>query len=466
MRVADYMEFVRHVSDEEISEHESEVDVLERCERKLDKSKRPRRSKLRSKRKRRHISSSSEEAEEDDDDMEVGSVTNSDDETFEPGDRDIDGPPKKRVAIGDRLREIVFGKAVEEDASAGKVVVPHERGWWVDRIRDVNEQVLGGHPPIMYQDGAVERIQSSLLNRAVKVHDTDKPGVFLFVGSSGHGKSALSARVCQTLFSKEVLGYDAFIRVDLAKYRDQLDSARLWGSAPGTVGFEQRGLLVSFLAGLPKRDDFYDGIVVFEEADKADPSIFVQIMEFLDRGLVTDNKGVDHVRPNLLIVLTANTASEVIHDFVEKDPDARDDKVALNALQEQVKEVVTETLCDGASSVSGRLGEPVVFLDFTKAQCAMLIRAIVLAQGAKMAEGVTGRDGDLFAVSQEHAERIAQVYYNPKLGMRSMQVFVELVRTAFRDFILSEDSRSVKQLVPHLAGDTPRVNARVELVAE
>ncbi len=174
------------------------------------------------------------------------------------------------------------------------------------RIADVlNEEVIG-------QDEALKAVARAIKRNKAGLSDANRPiGSFMFLGPTGVGKTQVAKTLAKFLFDSE----RSLIRIDMSEYMEKHAASRLVGAPPGYVGYEEGGQLTEAVRRKPY------SVVLFDEIEKAHPDVFNTLLQVLDDGRLTDNKGVTVDFKNTIIVMTSNVASDKIMEF--DDPDDR-----------------------------------------------------------------------------------------------------------------------------------------------
>jgi len=159
---------------------------------------------------------------------------------------------------------------------------------------------------VIGQDHAVEKISRCIRRNRMGLKDPNKPiGSFIFLGSTGTGKTQLAKELSKFMFGDQ----DSLIRVDMSEYGDKFNSTKLIGAPPGYVGHEEGGQLTEKVRRKPY------SIVLFDEVEKAHPDIFNTLLQILDEGFITDGLGRKIDFKNTLIILTSNVGSRKLQDF-------------------------------------------------------------------------------------------------------------------------------------------------------
>lgn len=264
-----------------------------------------------------------------------------------------------------------------------------------DRLR---QKVIG-------QDHVVEAVSSAIQRNKIGLRDPSKPiGTFLFLGSSGVGKTHLSKKLAKELFGSE----QAMIRIDMSEFMEKYAVSRLIGAPPGYVGYDEGGELTKKVKQRPY------SVILFDEIEKAHPDVHNLLLQLLDDGVLTDSNGGKVNFKNTLIIMTSNVGTRQLNEFGTgigfKDPDGVDhSKLSEEVIQKMLKKTF-------APEFLNRIDQIVTFnpLDHEA------IRKIV---------DLELRDLDLrlqelnikVSYSQEALEFIAKKGYDPKYGARPIK---------------------------------------------
>jgi len=247
---------------------------------------------------------------------------------------------------------------------------------------------------IVGQDGPISTVASAIRRKENGWTDEEHPLVFLFLGSSGIGKTELAKQVARYLHKDN---RKAFIRLDMSEYQEKHEVAKLIGSPPGYVGHEEGGQLTKRLKECP------NAVVLFDEVDKAHPDVLTVLLQLFDEGRLTDGKGKTIECKNAIFVMTSNLASSEIAEHAlqlrrEADDLARDrdrgmledDDLAGEApkitISRHFKEKVVQPILKfhfRRDEFLGRINEIVYFLPFSRLELVTLVEKELLFWSAK-----------------------------------------------------------------------------------
>jgi len=170
-------------------------------------------------------------------------------------------------------------------------------------LLDLDKNLIG---KVIGQDSAVIKITKAIKRNRLGIKDPNRPiGSFIFLGSTGVGKTLLAKKMAQEMFGSE----DSLIRVDMSEYQEKHTISKLVGAPPGYVGYEEGGLLTEKVKNKPY------SVILFDEVEKAHKDVFTILLQILDDGHVTDSLGRKINFKNTLIILTSNLGVKKLQDF-------------------------------------------------------------------------------------------------------------------------------------------------------
>jgi len=266
------------------------------------------------------------------------------------------------------------------------------------------EQELGQR--IIGQKEAVEAVADAVRRSRAGLQDAKKPiGSFLFMGTTGVGKTELAKALAEFLFNDEA----AITRLDMSEYMEKHAVSRLVGPPPGYVGYEEGGQLTNAVRQKPY------SIILLDEIEKAHPDTFNILLQVLDDGRLTDNKGRLADFKNTIIIMTTNMGSHVIAENFEGFEDQEDIKkqaiietTKLEVLEELKKHVRPEFL--------NRIDDVVMFTMLSKSEIKQILRLLI--------KGVTKRltdQGLQIEISEKAVHYLSELGYDPSFGARPMK---------------------------------------------
>ena len=257
----------------------------------------------------------------------------------------------------------------------------------------ISTQVIG-------QDKAIAAVASAIRRSRAGLSDTNRPiGSFLFLGPTGVGKTEVARSLCRELFDDE----HAMIRIDMSEYMERHAVARLIGSPPGYVGYDQGGQLTEAVRRRPY------SVVLFDEIEKAHADVFNVLLQVLDDGRLTDGQGRTVDFSNTVIIMTSNIGSQAIMDFAGDD---------LSALDNQMLDVLRQHF---RPEFLNRIDDIVIF-DRIRPEA---MRAIVNVQLKRVARQVKDSRDITLEFDESVRDMLARDGYDPAFGARPLKRLVQ-----------------------------------------
>ena len=257
----------------------------------------------------------------------------------------------------------------------------------------ISRQVIG-------QDRAVTAVASAIRRSRAGLGDVNRPiGSFLFLGPTGVGKTEVARSLCRELFDDE----HAMIRIDMSEYMERHAVARLIGSPPGYVGYDQGGQLTEAVRRRPY------SVVLFDEIEKAHPDVFNVLLQVLDDGRLTDGQGRTVDFSNTVIIMTSNVGSQAIMDFSGDD---------LSALDNQMLDILRQHF---RPEFLNRIDDIVIF-DRIRPEA---MRAIVDVQLKRVARQVKDSRDITLEFDDSVRDMLARDGYDPAFGARPLKRLVQ-----------------------------------------
>jgi ATP-dependent Clp protease ATP-binding subunit ClpA len=253
------------------------------------------------------------------------------------------------------------------------------------------------HGRVIGQDKAVVAVSEAVRRARAGLKDPKRPiGSFLFLGPTGVGKTELARALAEFLFDDET----AMVRLDMSEYMEKFSVSRLVGSPPGYVGYEEGGQLTEAVRRHPY------SVVLFDEIEKAHPDVFNMLLQVLDDGRLTDNKGRTVDFKNTVVIMTSNVGAELIPDAetMENDYDAVEGRL-MNALRQTFR-----------PEFLNRIDETIVFHGLGRAELEQIVE-LLLAHVRQLVEG----QGMRLEVSEEARKFVANAGYDPQWGARPLR---------------------------------------------
>lgn len=255
---------------------------------------------------------------------------------------------------------------------------------------------------VVGQEEAIEAVANAIRRSRSGLADENRPiGSFAFLGSTGVGKTELAKALAELLFDKE----DLMVRIDMSEYQERHTVSRLIGAPPGYVGYEESGQLTEAVRRKPY------SIVLLDEIEKAHPDVFNILLQVLEDGRLTDNKGRVVDFKNTIIIMTSNIGSEILqHAINEQGNDFSSD---WNKAKASVLELLKKTI---RPELLNRIDEIVVFKPLQKAE----VREIVKLQLSRLQKRLKEKNVEL-QCTEESMDYLAEKGYQPDLGARPIK---------------------------------------------
>ena len=263
------------------------------------------------------------------------------------------------------------------------------------------------HKRVVGQDEAIQAISDAVRRSRAGLQDSRKPlGSFIFVGTTGVGKTELAKALAEFLFDDE----NQITRIDMSEYQERHSVSRLIGAPPGYVGYEEGGQLTEAVRRKPY------SVVLLDEIEKAHKDVFNILLQVLDDGRLTDNKGRTVDFRNTLIIMTSNIGSHLIQEKLSKvTKDNRD--LLLDEISHEVNELMKKVL---PPEFLNRIDDIITFKPLNKDE----IKEIVKLQFNIIAR-ILDEQGIEISISDKAIEWIAENSYEPNYGARPIKRFLQ-----------------------------------------
>jgi ATP-dependent Clp protease ATP-binding subunit ClpB len=263
------------------------------------------------------------------------------------------------------------------------------------------------HKRVVGQDEAIVAVADAVRRSRAGLQDQKKPlGSFIFIGTTGVGKTELARALAGFLFNDENL----LTRIDMSEYQERHSVSRLIGAPPGYVGYEEGGQLTEAVRHKPY------SVVLLDEIEKAHPDLFNLLLQVLDEGRLTDNKGRTVNFRNVIIIMTSNLGSEIIRDKMDKfDNDLPEKEEDL--LRKEIFTLLRRTL---KPEFLNRVDEIVMFRPLNREQ----IREIVKIQLAGIDHMLSDYHLKLL-VEDKAIDWLSEKGYDPQLGARPVKRLIQ-----------------------------------------
>ena len=284
------------------------------------------------------------------------------------------------------------------------------------------------HKRVVGQDPAIEAVSNAVRRSRAGLQDEDRPiGSFFFLGSTGVGKTELARSLADFLFNDE----DAMVRIDMSEYMERHSVSRLVGAPPGYVGYDEGGQLTEAVRRQPY------SVILLDEIEKAHADVFNMLLQVLDEGRLTDNKGVTVDFTNTIIIMTSNLGSHLIQERIEESGGDFTDEV-YNELQTELMEQLKQTI---RPEFLNRVDDIIVFHPLTKEH----IRDIVDIQLERVHQMLNKKDIRV-NIPDNVKDWLARRGYDPVYGARPLKRLIqtEIINNLAKQIISQEEEERVE----------------------
>ncbi len=272
------------------------------------------------------------------------------------------------------------------------------------------------HRRVVGQDQAIHAVAEAVRRSRAGLSDPRRPiGSFIFLGTTGVGKTELAKALAEILFDDETM----LTRIDMSEYQEKFSATRLIGAPPGYVGYDEGGQLTEAVRRKPY------SVVLFDEIEKAHPDVFNVLLQVLDDGRLTDNKGRTVNFKNTIIIMTSNLGSDLIRERLSTRTASNEEKI----IEQTAEEVMGLLKTVMRPEFLNRIDETIVFTPLNKEEIERIV-ALQLNQTVKMLR----ENGIQLSYTPELVSRIAEEGFDPEFGARP-------VKRAIQRGLLSELSR-------------------------
>lgn len=269
------------------------------------------------------------------------------------------------------------------------------------------------HKRVIGQQEAIAAVANAVRRSRAGLQDPKRPiGSFIFMGTTGVGKTELAKALADYLFNDEKL----MTRIDMSEYQEKFSVTRLIGAPPGYIGYDEGGQLTEAVRRKPY------SVVLFDEIEKAHPDVFNVLLQVLDDGRLTDNKGRVVNFKNTIIIMTSNLGSDYIQEKSKELTPVNSDewtKIVRTELTRMLKQVIRPEFIN-------RIDETVVFLPLRENEIEQIVRLQINGVVAMLAN-----NGIVLKVDDSAVKYIARVGYDPEFGARP-------VKRAIQSLLLNE----------------------------
>ena len=285
------------------------------------------------------------------------------------------------------------------------------------------------HKRVVGQDAAIEAVSDAVRRSRAGLQNEKRPiGSFLFMGTTGVGKTELAKALAEFLFNDETM----MTRIDMSEYQERHSVSRLVGAPPGYVGYDEGGQLTEAVRRKPY------SVVLLDEIEKAHPDVFNILLQVLDDGRLTDNKGRTVDFKNTILIMTSNVGADIIQTFMEHMPAEGEDRIKmLSDCRNEVLDVLKRTV---RPEFLNRIDEVIMFEPLSQTDVREILRMQIRDLQEKLAE-----NGVSIEFTQEFEDYMSTKGYEPAYGARPIKrlmqkELVNLLAKAILDGHVRRDS--------------------------
>ncbi|MFO7924287.1 MAG: AAA family ATPase, partial [Bacteroidales bacterium] len=274
------------------------------------------------------------------------------------------------------------------------------------------------HKRVVGQDEALQAVADAVRRSRAGLQDTKRPvGSFIFLGTTGVGKTELARALAEFLFDDENL----MIRIDMSEYQERHSVSRLIGAPPGYIGYDEGGQLTESVRRKPY------SVVLLDEIEKAHPDVFNILLQVLDDGRLTDNKGRVVNFKNTIIIMTSNVGSHIIQENYEKFVGGNREEMFEESVK-QVLELLRKTI---RPEFLNRIDDIIMFKPLSEDEVRQIVR-MQFEQVKKMVES----NQISVEISDKALDFLARLGFDPQYGARP-------VKRVIQKYILNELSQQI-----------------------
>jgi ATP-dependent Clp protease ATP-binding subunit ClpB len=302
-----------------------------------------------------------------------------------------------------------------------------------DKLLSLEEEL---HKRVIGQDEAIQAVSDAVRRNKAGMHDPKKPiGSFIFMGTTGVGKTELAKSLAEFLFDDEHM----LTRIDMTEYQERHSVSRLIGAPPGYIGYEEGGQLTEAVRRKPY------SVILLDEIEKAHPDVFNILLQVLDDGILTDNKGRKVNFKNTIIIMTSNIGSQLIHQNFENIKEENFKKVT-EATKILVFELLKKTM---KPELLNRIDEIIMFTPLTKNEIKEIVKIQFLQINKLLIENNIKAE-----LSHNALNYLAEKGYEPQYGARPVKrILQKEILNQLAKSVLAEQINSEKKILIDVAGN-------------
>jgi ATP-dependent Clp protease ATP-binding subunit ClpB len=291
---------------------------------------------------------------------------------------------------------------------------------------ELNKKVIG-------QEGAIAALADAIRKSRAGLQDAKRPiGSFIFLGTTGVGKTELAKALADYLFNDE----NSLVRIDMSEYQEKHAISRLIGAAPGYIGYEEGEQLTEAIRRKPY------SVILLDEIEKAHPDTFNVLLQVLDDGRLTDNKGRTVNFKNTIIIMTSNLGSEIIHEKLGDLNEAvlsGDKEKLMENVQSQIFELLKLRM---RPEFLNRIDEIILFSPLMRNDILEIVKLHL-----KAVEKLLEQQGKTLKISEEAVDWIADLGYDPQFGARPLKRVISKQVLGLLSKFLLDDKNMEKPVI-------------------
>ena len=288
------------------------------------------------------------------------------------------------------------------------------------------------HKRVVGQDAAIEAVSDSVRRSRAGLQNEKRPiGSFLFMGTTGVGKTELAKALAEFLFNDE----NMMTRIDMSEYQERHSVSRLVGAPPGYVGYDEGGQLTEAVRRKPY------SVVLLDEIEKAHPDVFNTLLQVLDDGRLTDNKGRTVDFKNTILIMTSNVGADIIQSYMERLPMEGDRSVMLDECRAQVLDVLKRTV---RPEFLNRIDEVIMFEPLSQTDIREILRMQIRDLQNRLSDS-----GVVIGFTENFEVYMSTKGYEPQYGARPIKRLMqkELINRLAKSMLDGKIHRNSKIMV-------------------
>ena len=295
------------------------------------------------------------------------------------------------------------------------------------------------HKRVIGQEEAIQAVSDAVRRSRAGLQDTKRPiGSFIFLGTTGVGKTELAKALAEYLFDDETM----MTRIDMSEYQEKFSVTRLIGAPPGYVGYDEGGQLTEAVRRKPYQ------VVLFDEIEKAHPDVFNTLLQVLDDGRLTDSKGRTVNFKNTIIIMTSNLGSHLIQQTIDQAKDHEMTFEQQEKLNHQLMDLLKQTI---RPEFLNRIDETIVFTPLNWGEIKQIVRLQIGSVQKMLAQ-----NGIKLELTDEAIELLANAGYDPDFGARPVKRAIQ--RLLLNDLSKALLGGNINTQLPIIVEKAPEAN--------